>query len=51
MKSLAEAIAAVIFAVVCLALMAVLVVILHRKNIVRLWTGTESKISFKSKKS
>ncbi len=37
--------------IICTALMAVLVVILHRKNIVRLWTGTESKISFKSKKS
>ena len=37
--------------IICTALMAALVVFLHRKNIVRLWTGTESKISFKSKKS
>jgi glycerol-3-phosphate acyltransferase PlsY len=32
-------------------LMAILVVVLHRKNIVRLWEGTESKVSFRSKKS
>jgi glycerol-3-phosphate acyltransferase PlsY len=32
-------------------LMAVLVVVLHRKNIVRLWKGEESKISFKKKNS
>ena len=37
--------------IICTALMAALVIFLHRKNIVRLWTGTESKISFKSKKS
>ena len=37
--------------IICTALMAALVVFLHRKNIVRLWNGTESKISFKSKKS
>ena len=37
--------------IVCTVLMAALVVFLHRKNIARLWTGTESKISFKSKKS
>ena len=32
-------------------LMAILVVVLHRKNIARLWEGTESKVSFRSKKS
>ncbi len=32
-------------------LMAALVIFLHRKNIVRLWNGTESKVSFRSKKS
>ena len=32
-------------------LMAILVVYLHRKNIVRLWQGNESKVSFRSKKS
>lgn len=37
--------------IICTALMAVLVIFLHRKNIGRLWTGTESKISFKSKKN
>ena len=31
--------------------MAILVIALHRKNIVRLWEGTESKVSFRSKKS
>ncbi len=32
-------------------LMAALVIFLHRKNIVRLWNGNESKVSFKSKKN
>ena len=32
-------------------LMGILIIVLHRKNIVRLWQGTESKISFKKKKS
>ena len=32
-------------------IMAILVIALHRKNIVRLWEGTESKVSFRSKKS
>ncbi len=36
--------------IICTTLMAMLVIFLHRKNIVRLWTGTESKISFGSKK-
>jgi len=31
-------------------LMGALIIVLHRANIVRLWTGTESKISFKKKK-
>ncbi len=31
--------------------MALLVIFLHRKNIVRLWNGNESKVSFRSKKS
>ena len=38
-------------AVICTTLMALLVVFLHRKNIVRLWNGTESKISLGKKKS
>ena len=33
------------------ALMAILIVVLHRQNIVRLWQGKESKISFKKKNS
>lgn len=37
--------------IIAAALMAVLVVVLHRKNIVRLWKGEESKISFKKKES
>lgn len=32
-------------------LMGILIIVLHRKNIVRLWQGQESKISFKKKKS
>ena len=37
--------------IVAAVLMGVLVIFLHRKNIVRLWEGTESKISLKKKKS
>lgn len=37
-------------AIICTTLMAVLVVVLHRKNIKRLIDGNESKISFKTKK-
>ena len=36
--------------IIAAALMGILVIVLHRKNIVRLWQGTESKISFKKKK-
>ena len=36
--------------IVAAALMGILIIVLHRKNIVRLWEGTESKISFKKKK-
>ncbi|MBQ3490393.1 MAG: glycerol-3-phosphate 1-O-acyltransferase PlsY [Clostridia bacterium] len=32
-------------------LMGVLIIVLHRQNLVRLWQGKESKISFKKKKS
>ena len=35
--------------IIAAALMAVLVIVLHRNNIVRLWQGKESKISFKKK--
>ena len=35
--------------IIAATLMAVLVIVLHRKNIVRLWQGQESKISFKKK--
>ena len=37
--------------IIAAVLMGVLIIVLHRKNIVRLWQGTESKISFKKKKS
>ena len=37
--------------IIAAALMGILIILLHRKNIVRLWEGTESKISFKKKKS
>ena len=37
--------------IVAAALMGILIIVLHRKNISRLWSGTESKISFKKKKS
>ena len=36
-------------AIITSVLMAALVIILHRQNIVRLWQGKESKISFKKK--
>ena len=36
--------------IIAAALMGILIIVLHRKNIVRLWQGTESKISFKKKK-
>jgi glycerol-3-phosphate acyltransferase PlsY len=36
-------------AIVTSVLMAALIIILHRQNIVRLWQGKESKISFKKK--
>ena len=39
------------FGIIAMVLMGALVVFLHRKNIVRLWQGTESKVSFRSKKS
>ena len=37
--------------IIAAALMGILIILLHRKNIVRLWEGTESKISLKKKKS
>ena len=37
--------------IITAVLMAALVVFLHRKNIVRLWQGNESKLSFKKKES
>ena len=37
--------------IITMVLMSALVIFLHRKNIVRLWQGTESKVSFRSKKS
>ena len=37
--------------IIAAALMGILIIVLHRKNIVRLWEGKESKISFKKKKS
>jgi glycerol-3-phosphate acyltransferase PlsY len=37
--------------IIAAVLMGVLIIVLHRKNIVRLWQGKESKISFKKKKS
>lgn len=37
--------------IIAAVLMGLLIIVLHRKNIVRLWQGTESKISFKKKKS
>ena len=37
--------------IVASVLMGALIIVLHRKNIVRLWEGKESKISFKKKKS
>lgn len=37
--------------IIAAVLMGVLIIVLHRANIVRLWQGKESKISFKKKKS
>ena len=37
--------------IIAALLMGVLIIVLHRQNIVRLWQGKESKISFKKKKS
>ena len=37
--------------IIAAVLMGVLIIVLHRQNIVRLWQGKESKISFKKKKS
>ena len=37
--------------IIAATLMGVLIIVLHRANIVRLWQGKESKISFKKKKS
>lgn len=37
--------------IIAAALMGILIIVLHRKNIVRLWQGTESKFSLKKKKS
>ncbi len=36
--------------IIAAVLMGILIIFLHRKNIVRLWQGTESKISLKKKK-
>lgn len=37
--------------IIAAVLMGALIIVLHRQNIVRLWQGKESKISFKKKKS
>ena len=37
--------------IIAAVLMGILIIVLHRKNIARLWQGTESKFSLKKKKS
>ena len=37
--------------IIAALLMGVLIIVLHRQNIVRLWQGKESKFSLKKKKS